>query len=249
MELELYHGLASTCSKKVRLCLYEKGLRFTSHLLDLQNFEQHRPEYLALNPKGVVPTLVHDGKPITESSYIIEYLDEHFPDVPLTPSGAKARAEVCEWLKFSDTIAYDAVYVPTWMILSAGAMRDLSTSEREALLTRIPTAERRKRWEQVTSTGFDEAEIETAYAKMHECFERCEEALERSPWLGGENYTLADIAIIPFIDRINNLKPEFLAGSRYPKLNDWYARMRARPAFAKAFEFDDDPRAAELVNI
>jgi len=81
MALELYHGLASTCSKKVRLCLYEKDLRFTSHLLDLQKFEQHRPEYLALNPKGVVPTLVHDGKAVTESSQIIVYLDEHFPEV------------------------------------------------------------------------------------------------------------------------------------------------------------------------
>jgi glutathione S-transferase len=249
MELELYHGLASTCSKKVRLCLYEKGLRFTSHLLDLQNFEQHRPEYLALNPKGVVPTLVHHGKPITESSRIIEYLDEHFPEIPLSPPAAKARTKMREWLKFSDTIAYDAVYVPTWMILSAGAMRDLSKPEREALFARIPTIERRKRWEQVTSTGFDRAEIEAAYAKMRECFERCEAALERSPWLGGDHYTLADIAIVPFIDRINNLKPEYLAGSLYPKLDDWYARMRARPAFAKAFEFDDDPRAAKLVNI
>ena len=249
MELELYHGLASTCSKKVRLCLYEKGLRFTSHLLDLQNFEQHRPEYLALNPKGVVPTLVHGGKPITESSHIIEYLDDNFPEIALSPPAVKARAKIREWLKFSDTIAYDAVYVPTWMILSAGAMRDLSKPEREALLARIPTPERRKRWEQVTSTGFDQAEIEAAYIKMRECFERCEATLERTHWLGGDSYTLADIAIVPFIDRINNLKPEFLSGSLYPNLNDWYARMRARPAFAKAFEFDDDPRAAKLVNI
>ncbi len=249
MELELYHGLASTCSKKVRLCLYEKGLRFTSHLLDLQNFEQHRPEYLALNPKGVVPTLVHDGKPITESSQIIEYLDENFPEIPLLPPAPEARAQVHEWLNFSDTIAYDAVYVPTWMILSAGAMRDLSKPERDALLARIPTAERRKRWEQVTSTGFDQAEIEAAYVKMRTCLERCEATLERFLWLGGDNYSLADIAIVPFVDRIGNLKPEFLASSLYPKLNNWYSTMRARPAFAKAFEFDDDPRAAKLVNI
>ena len=249
MELELYHGLASTCSKKVRLCLYEKGLRFTSHLLDLQSFEQHRPEYLALNPKGVVPTLVHDGKPITESSHIIEYLDENFPEIPLLPPAPEARAQVREWLKFSDTIAYDAVYVPTWMILSAGAMRDLSKPERDALLARIPTTERRKRWEQVTSAGFDQAEIEAAYVKMRTCLERCEAALERSQWLGGDNYSLADIAIVPFVDRIGNLKPEFLASSLYPKLNNWYSTMRARPAFAKAFEFDDDPRAAKLVNI
>ena len=61
--LKLYHGLASTCSKKVRMCLYEKGLEFESHLLNLQKFEQHNPAYLKLNPNGVVPTLVHDGRP------------------------------------------------------------------------------------------------------------------------------------------------------------------------------------------
>lgn len=249
MALELYHGLASTCSKKVRLCLYEKDLRFTSHLLDLQKFEQHRPEYLALNPKGVVPTLVHDGKAVTESSEIIVYLDEHFPDVPLTPTQANAREHVQEWLKFSDTVAYDAVYVPTWMLLSAGAMRGFSESQREALLERIPTEERRNRWKQVTTTGFDAAEIAAAYAKMHECFGRCEAALDKHSWLAGEDYSLADIAIIPFVDRINNLKPEFMDIEVYPKLNDWYARMRARSAFAKAFEFRDDPRAAELINI
>nr|TFG54614.1 MAG: glutathione S-transferase family protein [Hyphomicrobiales bacterium] len=249
MELELYHGLASTCSKKVRLCLYEKELPFSSRLLDLQRFEQHRPEYLALNPKGVVPTLVHRGTPITESSYIIEYLDEHFPQVPLRPKGQDARARIAKWLCFSDTIAYDAVYVPTWSILSAGAMRGLSADERNDVLNRVPTPERRKRWEQVTSTGFGQGELEKAYSKMRECFEHCESALEKNPWLAGEYYSLADIAVVPFIDRINNLKPEYLAAPLYPKLNAWYAHMRARPAFAKAFEFSDDPRAATLVNI
>lgn len=249
MGLKLYHGLASTCSKKVRLCLYEKGLPFESYLLDLQKFEQHRPEYLALNPKGVVPTLVHNGCPVTESSQIIEYLDKKFPEVPLRPSSPEGRAHIDDWLNFSDTVAYDAVYVPTWTILSASAMRGLAESERAALLSRVPTLERRKRWEQVTSTGFEQAEIDAAHAKMHECFERCERALEQGPWLAGDNYSLADIAVVPFVDRIGNLKPEFLTAALYPKLSEWYATMRERPAFAKAFKFSDDPRAATLVNI
>src|SRR5271165_3344123 len=81
--LELYHGMASTCSKKVRLCLYEKGLEFESHLLDLQKFEQHAPEYLAINPNGVVPTLVMNDKPVIESSVIIEFIDDCFPEPSL----------------------------------------------------------------------------------------------------------------------------------------------------------------------
>jgi glutathione S-transferase len=249
MTLELYHGLASTCSKKVRLCLYEKNLPFESHLLDLQKFEQHRPEYLALNPKGVVPTLVHDDKPVTESSFIIDYLDEHFPQISLRPSTDDKRTALAAWLKFSDDVAYQAVYIPTWMILSAGAMRDLSEEQREAVLARVPTEERRTRWEQVTSNGFGRDEIEAAYTKMRQCLDRCEDALREGPWLMGEDYSLADIAVAPFIDRIRNLKPEFFAPPLYPKLNEWYSRLAERPAFAKAFDFKDDPRASELVNI
>ena len=247
--LELYHGLASACSKKVRLCLYEKNLPFVSRLLDLQKFEQHAPGYLALNPDGVVPTLVHNGRPILESSFIIEYLDVTFPEIPLRPADAAGRACVSSWLKFSDNVAYSAVYIPTWMHLSAGAMHGLSREERKATLARVPTGERRARWEQVTSGGFPPAEIESAYEKMRVCLARCEDALAGGPWLAGTAYTLADIAVVPFIDRIRNLKPEFLAAPAYPRLGDWYARMRARPAFAKAFDFRDDPRAASLPNL
>ena len=78
--LELYHANHSTCSQKVRLCIAEKGLDFEGHLLDLGAKEQLDPEYLKLNPNGVVPTLVHDEVVITDSSVICEYLDEVFPN-------------------------------------------------------------------------------------------------------------------------------------------------------------------------
>jgi glutathione S-transferase len=132
--ITLYHGLASTCSKKVRMCLYEKGIHFESRLLDLQKFEQHRPEYLALNPNGVVPTLVHNGRSVIESSIIVEYLDDAFPTPPLRPVEPYFRAQVKLWLKFSDDVAYNAVYAPTWMILSSKAMRGSRTNSDEKLL-------------------------------------------------------------------------------------------------------------------
>lgn len=77
--VKLYHGRASTCSKKVRLVPYEKGLAFTSCLLDLQQFEHLIPDYLRLNPNGFVPTPINCARPIIESNVIIEYLDEVFP--------------------------------------------------------------------------------------------------------------------------------------------------------------------------
>ena len=103
--LELYHGLPSTCSKKVRLVLYEKQLPFKSHLMDLRKFEQHAPEYLKLNANGVVPTLVHDGHVIIESSIIMEYLDDAFPQPPLRPRDPYGQYRMRLWLKYSDDVA------------------------------------------------------------------------------------------------------------------------------------------------
>src|SRR5215831_11636747 len=92
--LELYHAGLSSCSKRSRLCLREKGLAYRSHYLDLYTFEHRRPGYLALNPNGVVPTLVHDGKVVMETTVINEYLDEAFPDAPLRPADPWARARM-----------------------------------------------------------------------------------------------------------------------------------------------------------
>src|SRR5690348_9759076 len=100
--LELYHAGLTSCSLKARLCLKEKGLAYVSRFVALQRFEQHRPDYLALNPNGVVPTLVHDGLAIYESSVINEYLDEVFPEPGLKPADAAGRARMRIWTKLAD---------------------------------------------------------------------------------------------------------------------------------------------------
>ncbi len=247
--LELYHGLPSTCSKKVRLVLYEKQLPFKSHLMDLRKFEQHAPDYLKLNPNGVVPTLVHDGRVVTESSVIMEYLEDAFPQTQLRPHDAYAIARMRLWLKFSDDVGYPAVYAPTWMILNRDVMRDLSAQERERVLARIPQEERRKRWADVSTHGFSEEVLMGAVEKMRSCLVRCNDALAGSPWLAGDRLTLADCAVLPFVDRIHNLRPEFFSSGAYRHVDDWYARLQQRPAVTKALDFKDDPRVAEMINI
>lgn len=84
--LELYHSGLTTCSKQVRLCLREKELPYTSRYIELWNYENLNPDYLKLNPNGVVPTLVHDGRPIYNSFVITEYIEDMFPEKPLRPA-------------------------------------------------------------------------------------------------------------------------------------------------------------------
>src|SRR6202171_3889281 len=91
--LVLYNAPQSTCSQRVRFTLHEKGLSFCELKLDLFSGDQLRPEYLKINPNGVVPSLVHDGKVIFDSAVIIEYLSEVFPEPPrLVPHDSVAPA-------------------------------------------------------------------------------------------------------------------------------------------------------------
>jgi glutathione S-transferase len=77
--LELYHNDMSTCAQKVRFALAEKAATWRSHHLDLRARDQQKPEYLKLNPNAVVPTLVHEGVVIIESTVINEYIDDALP--------------------------------------------------------------------------------------------------------------------------------------------------------------------------
>src|SRR6202171_1736504 len=94
MAFTLYNAPQSTCSQRVRCVLNAKGLAFEEKKLDLLAGDQLKPDYLALNPNGVVPTLDHDGDIVTDSSVIIEYLDEIAPDESFTPRGPVARAHM-----------------------------------------------------------------------------------------------------------------------------------------------------------
>jgi len=75
--VELYHFWSSVCSVRCRMALEEKGIEWTSRYIDLFKFDQMQPGYLAINPDGLVPTLVHNGAPVRESTVINEYIDAH----------------------------------------------------------------------------------------------------------------------------------------------------------------------------
>jgi glutathione S-transferase len=100
--IELYHHGSSVCAAKVRLALAEKQIEWKGHYIDILKGDQFSPEYMKLNPKAVVPTLVDDGNVIRESTVICEYLDEVFPGPSLKPASAAQRAEMRLWTKAVD---------------------------------------------------------------------------------------------------------------------------------------------------
>ena len=101
--LVLHHAWRSSASRRVRLCLAEKGLEFQSHLVDMMSMEHHSPEYLKINPNGVIPTLMlADGRSLYESGTICEYLDEAYPEPPLRPTDPYERAVMRNWIRHVD---------------------------------------------------------------------------------------------------------------------------------------------------
>ena len=115
MAFKLYNAPQSTCSQRVRFVLNAKDLPFTEEKLDLLAGDQLKPDYLALNPNGVVPTLDHDGNIVIDSSVIIEYLDEIVPErANFTPRDPVRRAAMRSLMRFIDEMPAAAVRVPTF---------------------------------------------------------------------------------------------------------------------------------------
>jgi glutathione S-transferase len=235
MTLELHHFNLSTCSQKVRLVLAEKGLAWKSHPVDLLRNEQLRPEYLALNPNGVVPTLVHDGHVVVESSVIIEYLDDAFPVPPLRPVDPLARARMREWIHREDEVGLPAVGVLTMQKLLKPVFARRSEAEIEQELRQHPNRDRARAHAAVARGDLPEATLREAEARLAQTVDRMAAGLEHQPWLAGAAFSLADCTWIPFLDRMEllGLATAWSEG-RHPSVADWLARCRARESYGAA---------------
>ncbi len=228
MSLDLYHSGLTTCSKKSRLCLKEKGLPYQSHFIRLDKFEHHAPAYLKLNPNGLVPTLVHDGNVIIESGVINEYVDEVFPDRPLKPADPVARAQMRVFCKMADEYGLPATRVPTWTRIKVAQLKAMSAAEFDKVVAETPLVDHRLKLQALKGDGFSKKEFDEAYGKMDYVYERCETALAVGPYLAGAMYSLADIALLPYLHAFQEVRPELMTTHR--RVAGWYKLVMARPA-------------------
>ena len=103
--VHVLHFMESSCSQKLRIFLNLKGIEWESHLVDLFTNENFAPWFLGINPRGLVPVLVHDGVVHIESNDIIQYLEKTFPTPKLIPAGYEN--EVAALLKHEDDLHLD----------------------------------------------------------------------------------------------------------------------------------------------
>jgi len=233
--MRLFHAWLSSASRRVRLCLAEKNIAFDSVAVDLGRQEQHTPEFLAMNPNGVVPALeVAPGRFLHESSTVCEYLDDIQPEPPLRPADPYQLALMRNFVRWTDEKSLPNLLILNWSLMLQPAARQWSDEELQQKLARIPSAERREAWVRIARKPYTEEEKAEALRKLLLLVEKMEAMLEGSPWLIAGSYSLADIAAAPFIARIAELHPEALAASASPRVHAWWMAVQQRPAFAVA---------------
>lgn len=232
MVLTLYHNPISTCGQKVRLALAEKGLKYESRVIDWWKREHLSDWYLKLNPNGVVPTLVHDGEAVIDSSVICEYLDEAFPDKPIAPLTALGRAKMRAWMRYSEEVPTAAIRVPSFNRLFVKGIMSLGKDGFDELTSRLPL--RKHFYRAMEEKGFPQQVYDQAIEKLDQTLARMEQALaDGRTFLLGE-FSIADIVLIPTIVRMEDIKLDAMWTDR-PLVAAWYAAVQARPSFATAY--------------
>lgn len=231
---ELYHVPFSTCSQKVRLCLAEKGVDYLSHPVDLARQEHLLPEYLELNPNGVVPTLIHDGNVIVDSSVICEYVDEVAPAPALSPSTSAGKALMRSWMRYFEEVPTVAIRVPSFNTLFAKPLSRIPDDAYAAMTERMPL--RRSFYQKMREgkDGFDQSTFNDSIARLDQTLVRVNAALAHGPWIVGEQFSIADIVLIPTIVRMEDIGLADM-WANFPNILDWYTQVQDRPSFDKAF--------------
>jgi glutathione S-transferase len=235
MPFTLYNAPQSTCSQRVRFVLNAKKIPFAEVKLDLLAGDQLKPDYLKLNPNGVVPTLDHDGAIVIDSSVIIEYLDEIAPQPhEFTPHDPVRRAKMRSLMHYMDEMPAPAVRVPTFNL--AFLPRFAAMSEEEFLGFANSKPLRREFMLAMGRKGFPQKDMDEALARLRRTYERMDAEIENSggPWLLGKDISLADVMAMPAIVRMADLGQDS-AWQDLPRVKRWFDAIRAHFAFTPTY--------------
>ena len=230
----LYDYGNSVCCQKVRITLREKGLDWQAIRVDLFTSQQYDPTYLKLNPKGVVPTLVHDGVPIIESTLICEYLDDTFPNPPLSPKDPAQRTRMRLWSKMVDEGLFEGVSELSFSAMFRERMKTMAPEMRERRFRNIGDPRRRDRFKSTYEHGVQSPFVLHAIAAYERAFKMLETTLaEGGPWIVGAAPTLADINLMPLVARLDHLGLLGVWTDDRPHVRSWWAQAQEWPSFKR----------------
>jgi glutathione S-transferase len=246
--LKLFHNDMSVCAQKVRMLLCAKKLEWESEHLDIRGGDQHKPEFRALNPKGLIPVLVHDDKVILESNVIVEYLEDVFPQHPMMPTAADQRAQVRWWMVQLDAGLH--VHVATISFCLAFRYQVMERCPTDAamaeFINNIPDPERRAFMEDTLPNGTQSTRLKFAVAAYSKLLNDMSKALKDGGFLVGNTMSAADIAYIPYIDRLEQLGLSEWWSDK-PEIKSWAENIRSDGAYKEGIEKWKNPKYIETM--
>jgi glutathione S-transferase len=218
---------------KVRIVLAEKKLGWAEHFLRSWQFDHYLPEYLALNPHGIVPTLVDDGQAIIQSNVIIEYLDDKYPEpVRLKPDDALLAAKMRKWMAEEQDYLFKQIIVLSFNTMMKLRIEAFGLDRMTAWSKLHPDQARAQDYLKRVAAPADM----DAVSRMEDDFRRHAEWLEADlaeapgPWICGEQFTLADICVGVIFDRVEILDRGHL-WSGLPGVTTWFDSLKQRPSY------------------
>ena len=231
----LYNTPQSTCSQRVRFTLNAKKIEFKQILLDLFSGDQLKPEYLSINPNGVVPALKHKDDIIIDSSVIIEYLEDILPDnKPMRPTDPVRIAEMRTMIRFIDEVPGPAVRIPTYNLAFLQHFKDMTEEEFLALADSKPL--RREFLLKMGRTGFSKEDMDEALGRLKRTIVRMDEWINSNngDFMMGDQLTYADISVMPLIIRMEDINLSNYWDD-YSSIGRWLDRIKNHGAFKDTY--------------
>lgn len=229
--LTLYHFGGAICAQKVRLALAEKGVEWEGK--ECIGPTLRDPEYLKLNPNGVVPTLIHDGAVLTESRIISEYIDEAFEGPSLRPSDPRERHLMRLWSKQIDDSLHLNIFILTFASGARKIFEAMPPEAREKAMPGLRDPVKRRISNELLESGMESSWVTMAFSRFGRLVGEMDAQLSDTPYLAGSIYSLADADFTAYINRLQDLGLQNLWSNK-PALNRWWRAMCERPSFKSA---------------
>ena len=238
--LHLWHGELSSCSQRVRITLEEKKLDWNSHIISIPKNEHATPEYQAIHPNGLVPAFVDNGLLLIESCDIITYLDEKYSKFSLQPKDAKDKVSMSNWLISADKaqadlklLSHEFLFRPRKKMSPEELETFSKNHNNQTLVTFI------KEWQE--GNTFPKEKLDGAVNRTDADFTKLDNTLQNQKWIAGEKMSLADIAWMPNIHRMNLMDWPL---DRYHNLTRWFNQVKLHSSYQVALvNWENDGQA------
>jgi glutathione S-transferase/GST-like protein len=247
--LEVHTWEPNANSGKPLFCLHEKGVPFIHHYIDMGAHEHFSPEFLAINPDGTIPAIVHDGFVMSESTPAMEYIDDAFEGPPLRPEDPFRRWQMRVLMRFMDNVVAPSLAMIASNRLAAPRFVGRDPEELRRELERIPLPERRASWEKLMFNTTAPADIAESERRVSDAVRRFDGILGKVPWLAGESFSLADICVFATFHALPVSMAWEVNDTDTPHLMRWLRRSHARPGLQAALKMGRgffSRRAAEI---